>query len=130
MVYLGKEYKFRFSVAVSISIAKLCPGNDIARLQEAMKSDGTDGLYRIIAKMATEMNRAYILNERFESGLPMKEWAPIEPITEDLVFNMDNEQFKELSSEIMAAYRGGSKTTQNVEPAQKKIVEISSAQQA
>ena len=129
MLYLGKEYKFRFSVAVSISMAKLCPGGDISKLREAMTSGGTDGIYKTIAKMATEMNRAYILNERFESGLPMKDWAPIEPISEDMVFNMSNEQFKELANEIMDAYLGGSKTTQNVEPAQKKI-ESSSAQQA
>ena len=120
MQYLGKDYKFRFSVAVSIKIAKLCPGGDISRLREAMTSGGVENYMHLIATMAVEMNRAYILNERFESHMPIKDWEPIEPITEDMVLNMDNDQFRVLSQELLAVYRGESAPTQNVEPTEKK----------
>lgn len=130
MIYLGKEYKFRFSVQVSINVAQLCPGKDLRRLGEVLAESGTDRYYQLIALMAKEMNRAYLINERFESGTPMKDWGPIEPMSEELVYNMDAAQFVELTKELLSVYQGQSKPTQIVEPApaQKKIVNISDQQ--
>lgn len=127
MLYLGKEYKFRFSVGAQIEIAKLCPDGDISKLKDALTGN-PDRMYRTAAKMAAAMNRAYLYNERLESGIPMSDWEPIVPISEELVLNMDTDQFKELFGELLATYSAQGKPTQSVEPAQKKIVNISEQQ--
>ena len=127
MIYLGAEYKFRFSVGAQIEIAKLCPDGDITKLRETLTGD-PERMYKMAAKMATAMNRAYIINERFESGVPMKDWEPIEPMPEELVMNMDPDQFRELFNELIATYSGQGKQTQSVESAQKKIVNINEQQ--
>lgn len=57
---IWNDYKFERTVWADIQLAKLCPGNDIKRIEELLTCEDTEKQFNSMMDIITIMNEAYI----------------------------------------------------------------------
>ena len=103
----NKEVGFALTVGASIEISKLCPDNDITRIDEVLGSDYVKNLETTV-KMILIMNKAFVGVERMEGRE-----APL--ITEEEVLLLTPKKITELTKAMMDAFRDDSRGELEVE---------------
>lgn len=97
MFIYGREVGFAATVGASIKLARLCPGNDLTKIDSLLKGDMAYTLENVI-KMAIIMNEAYEIKKAHrEPGYTPK------PVTEEELMTLDMEQIGTLSAEVLEA---------------------------
>lgn len=107
MKIYNKEVGFALTVGASIEISKLCPDNDITRIDEVLGSDYVRNLETTV-KMILLMNKAYVSVEKLEG-------READQITEEEVFSLTPKMITEVTKAMMEAFKGDSKGEVEVE---------------
>lgn len=113
MKIFGEDYGFMLTVGASAQIADLCPDGDLNRMGELLSgrmSKTIDFTASFIAAMA----KGYDDAKRYEG-----EEITHKPLTADMVKSLPSEVFAEVQKTALAAFRGDTKTTVEVEPSKK-----------
>ena len=114
MNIFGHEYGFMLTVGASEEISELCPDGDLSRLGEALEGSYSKTIGMVV-KMVLSMSRAYDLARAFE-GHPVDHPG----LTAEMLKALPQSKFLAVQNEAMAAFRGDTKTTVEVEPSKKK----------
>lgn len=107
MKIYNKEVGFALTVGASIEISKLCPDNDITRIDEVLGSDYVKNLETTV-KMILIMNKAFVSVEKLEG-------READQITEEEVFSLTPKMINEVTKAMMEAFRSDSKGEVEVE---------------
>lgn len=114
MNIFGNEYGFMLTVGASEEVSELCPNGDLSRLGEVLQ-----GSYKstidTVTKMVIAMAKAYDNYMAFE-GHPVDHPA----LTAEMLKALPQDKFIAVQNEAMAAFRGDTATTVEVEPSKKK----------
>lgn len=115
MVIHGKERGLLLTVGASVGIAELCPNGDMSRLGEVLSAENAYGdQVKTISKIIIEMNRGFEMSKKFSEP----DYIP-EIITEEELLALPPKVFGEFQKEALAAFKGDTKTTVEVEPSKK-----------
>lgn len=93
-----REYGFKMTVGASIQIAKLCPGNDLTKLGEAI-GNGYGEQAEVMAQLIVALNNGYAAYEAFEGRKAPR-------LTIDDVLSLSPDVFAEMSAEAIKAVIG------------------------
>lgn len=107
------NYGFARTVQANIEIAKISPAHDINRLGELM--DNTVNQFETTLKMMLIMNAAYESREKYRD--PNYKGNPL---TREVLMNMDDQEFMNLSLEALSVYNGEAKAEVEAEPKKSK----------
>lgn len=107
MIIHGKEIGFALTIGASVNIAKLCPNNDITRIQEVIGSDYVS-IVETTAKMMRWMNDAYI-------GIEALSGREAEKITDEEIMLLTPKEMNEVTAHLFGVLRGDSKGEIEVE---------------
>ena len=107
MQIYNKEVGFALTVGASIEISKLCPDNDITRIDEVLGSDYVQNLETTV-KMILIMNNAFVSVERLEG-------RKADSITEEEVLSLTPRKITEVTKAMMDAFKNDSKGEVEVE---------------
>ena len=113
MNIFGEEYGFLLTVGASAEIADLCPDGDLNRMNELLSgkmSKTIDFTASFIAAMAKGYDQA-----RMYEGHSITH----KPLTAEMVKALPSEEFANVQKAALAAFRGDTKTTVEVEPSKK-----------
>lgn len=123
MVIHGKDRKFLLTIGASADIADLCPDGDMTQIGEIFAKASFAEQVKFTIKMAIAMNRGYEENKAFEIA-----GYEEDVITEKELRTLTPDQLQELSSAVLAAYRGDMSGEIEAEPEKKR--EITTAPEA
>ncbi len=113
----NREYRFRLTIGAAAELSKICPENDIGKIQTMLQKDyGTN--VEFTAEMAEIMSRAHEMAAQFESGEKPVE-KNTEALTKEMVLALEPKVYYELQKEVYEAFAQGAKTTVEVEPEKK-----------
>lgn len=107
MKIYNKEVGFALTVGASIEISKLCPDNDITRIDEVLGSDYVRNLETTV-KMILLMNKAFVNVEKLEG-------READQITEEEVLSLTPRKISEVTQAMMDAFKSDSKGEIEVE---------------
>lgn len=114
MQIYGREVGFRFTVGASVKISNLCPDGDITSLGEVLKGQ-YGGVARDTAAIIAALSEGYEQAQAYE----VPGYEP-RPLTVDEVMTLRMDEFNKLQQAALAAWRGDSKPTVEVEPEKKE----------
>lgn len=110
----GREIKFKFTIAASIEVSKMCKDGKLENIASIF-----EGTYEEVAHnnnmFIIALHKGYIDSMKFED--PKFEE---EVITEEELLMMDNQDYSKLQDEAYAAYYGDSKRNVETEPVKVK----------
>lgn len=109
----GREIKFLRTVAATIEVANMCKDGDINNVESLFDGNYQDSQISA-AKFMAVLSAGYEDNKAFSEPGYKKN-----PITEQEVLTLTDEQFNELFTEAVKAY-AGEKQTIETEPVKKK----------
>ena len=121
MKVFGHEYGMLYSVGAQSEIAKLCPGEDLTNLLEALKGK-TGERNGNAAEIICILSRWHEKAEAFKASAEGREYEE-KPITKELTELIDVDSFGALLSEAFAVMNGDSKKTvetEDVAPSKKE----------
>ena len=107
MTIYNKEVGFALTVGASIEISKLCPDNDITRIDVVLGSDYVKNLETTV-EMILIMNRAYVAVEKMEG-------READEITREEILTLTPKKINEVTKAMMDAFRSDSKGEVEVE---------------
>lgn len=107
MKIYNKEVGFALTVGASIEISKLCPDNDITRIDEVLGSDYVKNLETTV-KMILLMNKAFVSVEKLEG-------READSVTEEEVLSLTPRKISEVTQAMMDAFKSDSKGEVEVE---------------
>ena len=107
MKIYNKEVGFALTVGASIEISKLCPDNDITRIDEVLGSNYVRNLETTV-KMVLIMNKAFVSVEKLEG-------READSVTEEEVLSLTPKMITEVTKAMMEAFKGDSKGEVEVE---------------
>lgn len=93
------EYKFERTVWADIQLAKICPGNDIKKIDQLLTCDDTEKQFDSMMQIVQIMNQAYI---RKAKRLNPEEDC-IE-ITREILEDMDEDDFTKITLIAMGRF--------------------------
>lgn len=110
----GREIKFKFTIAASIEVSKMCKDGKLENIASIF-----EGTYEEVAHnnnmFIIALHKGYIDSMKFED--PKFEE---EVLTEEELLMMDNQEYSKLQDEAYAAYYGDSKRNVETEPVKVK----------
>lgn len=110
----GREIKFKFTIAASIEVSKMCKDGKLENIGSLFEGDYEEVAHNnnmfIIA-----LHKGYIDSMKFEDPK-----FDEEVITEEELLMMDNQEYSKLQDEAYAAYYGDSKRNVETEPVKVK----------
>lgn len=110
----GREIKFKFTIAASIEVSKMCKDGQLENIASIF-----EGTYEEVAHnnnmFIIALHKGYIDSMKFEDPK-----FDEEVITEEELLMMDNQEYSKLQDEAYAAYYGDSKRNVETEPVKVK----------
>lgn len=110
----GREIKFKFTIAASIEVSKMCKDGKLENIASIF-----EGTYEEVAHnnnmFIIALHKGYIDSMKFEDPK-----FDEEVITEEELLMMDNQDYSKLQDEAYAAYYGDSKRNIETEPVKVK----------
>lgn len=110
----GREIKFKFTIAASIEVSKMCKDGKLENIASIF-----EGTYEEVAHnnnmFIIALHKGYIDSMKFEDPK-----FDEEVITEEELLMMDNQDYSKLQDEAYAAYYGDSKRKVETEPVKVK----------
>lgn len=110
----GREIKFKFTIAASIEVSKMCKDGKLENIASIF-----EGTYEEVAHnnnmFMIALHKGYIDSMKFEDPK-----FDEEVITEEELLTMDNQEYSKLQDEAYAAYYGDSKRNVETEPVKVK----------
>jgi hypothetical protein len=110
----GREIKFKFTIAASIEVSKMCKDGKLENIGSLFEGDYEEVAHNnnmfIIA-----LHKGYIDSMKFEDPKFNEE-----VLTEEELLMMDNQEYSKLQDEAYAAYYGDSKRNVETEPVKVK----------
>lgn len=110
----GREIKFKFTIAASIEVSKMCKDGKLENIGSIF-----EGTYEEVAHnnnmFIIALHKGYIDSMKFEDPK-----FDEEVITEEELLMMDNQDYSKLQDEAYAAYYGDSKRNVETEPVKVK----------
>lgn len=110
----GREIKFKFTIAASIEVSKMCKDGKLENIASIF-----EGTYEEVAHnnnmFIIALHKGYIDSMKFEDPK-----FDEEVITEEELLMMDNQDYSKLQDEAYAAYYGDSKRNVETEPVKVK----------
>lgn len=105
MKVYGREVGLRFTCGASAKIARLCPNNDISKLDKLLEGKDMATIIEVTAKIAHYLSEGYEQSEHFKN--PDHVPNPIS-VDEFMSFGMDEimELTKEIGEEIRESSKG------------------------
>lgn len=103
MKILEREYSFMLTVKARRDIRALCPGGDIGKLGEYL--DGSE-MEEKITGIILLLNKGHEDYKAFWEAQNGRTYEPVY-LTEELIENLDMEDYRELEAEAMEAFRRG-----------------------
>lgn len=98
MIIHGREVGLRFTSGASAEIAKLCPNNDIGRMDELFAdTSNVPKMLDLIASMAAALNKGYELNKKYEQP----GYEP-NPISVEELMTLDMDELLKLEEDIIS----------------------------
>lgn len=113
----GNEYKLHYNVWASAQISKMMPNGKLEELENYLSMEHPEyQLFERFANLAVVLNKAGIMTENFESGLPMAEWPHKEPLSVDMVLSLPAQEFIDIQNNIVSEILEGGKRTIELQP--------------
>lgn len=110
----GREIKFKFTIAASIEVSKMCKDGKLENIASIF-----EGTYEEVAHnnnmFIIALHKGYIDSMKFEDPK-----FDEKVITEEELLMMDNQEYTKLQDEAYAAYYGDSKRNVETEPVKVK----------
>ena len=110
----GREIKFKFTIAASIEVSKMCKDGKLENIASIF-----EGTYEEVAHnnnmFIIALHKGYIDSMKFEDPK-----FDEKVITEEELLMMDNQEYSKLQDEAYAAYYGDSKRNVETEPVKVK----------
>lgn len=110
----GREIKFKFTIAASIEVSKMCKDGQLENIASIF-----EGTYEEVAHnnnmFIIALHKGYIDSMKFENPK-----FDEKVITEEELLMMDNQDYSKLQDEAYAAYYGDSKRNVETEPVKVK----------
>lgn len=110
----GREIKFKFTIAASIEVSKMCKDGQLENIASIF-----EGTYEEVAHnnnmFIIALHKGYIDSMKFEDPK-----FDEKVITEEELLMMDNKEYSKLQDEAYAAYYGDSKRNVETEPVKVK----------
>lgn len=110
----GREIKFKFTIAASIEVSKMCKDGQLENIASIF-----EGTYEEVAHnnnmFIIALHKGYIDSMKFEDPK-----FDEKVITEEELLMMDNQDYSKLQDEAYAAYYGDSKRNVETEPVKVK----------
>lgn len=110
----GREIKFKFTIAASIEVSKMCKDGKLENIASIF-----EGTYEEVAHnnnmFIIALHKGYIDSMKFEDPK-----FDEKVLTEDELLMMDNQEYSKLQDEAYAAYYGDSKRNVQTEPVKTK----------
>lgn len=110
----GREIKFKFTIAASIEVSKMCKDGKLENIASIF-----EGTYEEVAHnnnmFIIALHKGYIDSIKFEDPK-----FDEEVITEEELLMMDHQDYSKLQDEAYAAYYGDSKRNVETEPVKVK----------
>lgn len=103
-----KEVGFALTVGASIEISKLCPDNDITRIDEVLGIQDYVKNLETIVEMFLIMNRAFVAVEKMEG-------READEITREEILTLTPRKLGEVTKAMMDAFKSDSKGEVEVE---------------
>ena len=111
MFIFGREVGLAVTVGASIKLARLCPDNDLTKIDSLLKGGLTDTLENVM-KMAVIMSEAYELKQAHI----LPDYEP-NPLTEEELEALDMSELGELMAEVRSAMARDGAQQINTKPA-------------
>lgn len=121
MVINGIERHFLRTTGATIQIAKLCPDEDLSKIEALFSEKSTAKMYDNIITMAV------IFNEGYEGREAMMNGTVADPLKRDELLTLTDKEFAELQDEVLKAWSGEVPTIQTKAKGKKKEVNSTSA---
>lgn len=118
MVVHGRECGFRFTIRASIEVAELCPDKDLSRMGELFENASYEDMTAKIAKFAAILSRANEEAVAYDGSR-----KPENPLSEDEIMTLTNEEFMAVQEEIFKSYGKDTARAVEVEPSKKNKAE-------
>lgn len=110
-----REINFARTMWANIQLAKLCPGNDIGRLEEIMSTND------FVKQMDTAINIILILKESYDRRAKYGDKSyEAEPLTREELEMLNEEELMELLNKAFETFGVDGETTVETEPVKKK----------
>lgn len=114
------DIKFTRTIWADKELAKLCPGNNIARLGEILGSDD------FVAQADTIIRVIQIMNEAYERKLHFEDNShEINVVPTEYLENLSEEELMVLCNMAFAQFSEDGKTTVEAEPEKKEELPVS-----
>jgi len=107
MKIYNKEVGFALTVGASIEISKLCPDNDITKIDAVLGSDYVKNLETTV-EMFLIMNRAFVAVEKMEG-------READEITREEILTLTPRKLNEVTRAMMEAFKSDSKGELEIE---------------
>ena len=107
MKIYNKEVGFAMTVGASLEISKLCPDNDITKIDAVLGSDYVKNLETTV-EMFLIMNRAFVAVEKMEG-------READEITREEILTLSPRKLNEVTKQMMEAFKNDSKGEVEVE---------------
>lgn len=109
------NYGFERTVWANMQLAKLCPGNDIQKLDELLSNPDTEKQFNSMMDIIEIMNKAFI--RKYSKLEPDAEYKAIK--REDLL-DLDEDELGNLTVLAMGKYKQDGEVTVEAEPIKKE----------
>ena len=111
-------YGFERTVWANMQLAKICPGNDIQKLEDMLTQSDTEKQFNAMMEIIEIMNKAYIRKySRLEPN------AEYNAITRDEMLDLDEEELGNLTLLAMGKYKEDGEVTVLAEPKKEEAEE-------
>lgn len=114
MIINGKERKFLRTTGATIEVAKMCPGEDLSKIEALFNAGSTAKIYENI------MNMAVIFNEGYEGREALMNGTVADPLKKEELMMLTDEEFSRLQEEVLNAWTSEKPTIQTKAKGKKK----------
>lgn len=116
-----KDYKFERTVWADIQLAKICPGNNIAKIDELLTCDDTEKQFNSMMDIVIIMNEAFIRKaKRINPEIEYK------AISREELLDLDEDSFTSLTLIAMGKFDEDGEVTVLAEPKKEEAEETES----
>jgi len=106
-----QKYRFERTVWANMELAKMCPGNNIAKFEEMMKGDDT------VEKLNQMMDIIMIMNKAYERKAKREDPNHEENlITRDMLLDLDEDTLGKVSLAALGQMKADGEVTVEAEP--------------
>lgn len=118
---IWNDYKFERTVWADIQLAKLCPGNDIKKIDQLLTCEDTERQFNSMMDIITIMNEAYI--RKAEKINPEEDFKLI---SREELLDLDEDTFTNLTLTAMGKFEKDGEVSVIAEPKKDEAEETES----